>query len=189
MQAHSLNPLSLSQPNLISDLKLLQPEENKEWDEIDEDIMEDESDEDQFLQTEEIQPKENEIKDKLFFPHVRMEFETSEDAFSYFNAYARQRGFGTRRHSSRKSQKTGEIIGRRICFSFEGFQNSKKRDEEKQRKHLASRTGCKALTATKKTKSGIWVVSQVVDDHNHDFSIPSKALNYRSHRNLTVGEA
>ena len=151
----STNPLSLSQPNVMSDLKLFQPEKNKEWAEVDEDIIEDESDEDQFLQTEEIQQEENEVKDKLSCPHVSMEFETCEDALSYYNAYARQGGFGTRRHSSRKSQKTGEIIGRRICCSFEGFQNSKKRDEEKQRKHLTSRTGCKALMAIKTKKQRV----------------------------------
>ena len=133
--------------------------------------------------------EENEVRAKIPCPYVGMQFDSCEDAYSYYNAYAREKGFGTRKHTTRKSQRTGDTIGRRFCCSFQGFRNFRKGDEERQRIQADSGTGCQALIAIKKTKDGKWVALQVVETHNHPLTTPSKTRNHRSHGHISNGEA
>jgi len=45
------------------------------------------------------------------------------------------------------------------------------------------------MMAIKKGKNGGWIVSHVIEEHNHDLATPSKVHNFRSHRNIGDGHA
>lgn len=79
-----------------------------------------------------------------------MKFESLDDAFSFYNEYARESGFSARMSNSKKSKKTNEVIWKKfVCFK-EGQTNdswSKQVNSDQQRKKRARgdvRTGCKS---------------------------------------------
>ncbi|KAF7814897.1 protein FAR1-RELATED SEQUENCE 5-like [Senna tora] len=62
---------------------------------------------------------EVEAKNSVMCPHVGMEFESHQEAYSYYNSYARCVGFATKRHTTRKSQRNGDVIVRtNLMMSF-----------------------------------------------------------------------
>ncbi|XP_073015535.1 protein FAR1-RELATED SEQUENCE 5-like [Primulina eburnea] len=50
-------------------------------------------------------------------PEIGMKFESLEEAFSFYNQYARKSGFSARMSNSKKSKKTNEVIWKKfVCF-------------------------------------------------------------------------
>ncbi|XP_010245235.1 PREDICTED: protein FAR1-RELATED SEQUENCE 5-like isoform X2 [Nelumbo nucifera] len=131
--------------------------------------------------------KENENNELC--PSIGMEFESQEEAYVFYNRYAIEMGFSARKSSTRKSQRTGEIIGRCFCCSLQGYRNaSSVRVVERKRLRPESRTGCKAMMSIRRKKGGRWVVSQVVKEHNHALTSPSKRHKLRSRRKIIEWE-
>ena len=69
--------------------------------------------------------KENRFDDQEFIPQVAddrkpkigMEFSSLEDAYSFYNQYAREAGFSSRNSTSRKNKMTNEVTWKQIvCF-------------------------------------------------------------------------
>nr|DAD18441.1 TPA_asm: hypothetical protein HUJ06_019904 [Nelumbo nucifera] len=110
-------------------------------------------------------------------PCVGMEFESEEEAYYFYNQYAREIGFSTRRSSTQKSRRTGDLIARSFCCSLQGYQEVKFNGiEEKKKIRSESRTGCKALMNIRK-KGAKWIVTRVVEEHNHALATTTKFKN------------
>nr|DAD18442.1 TPA_asm: hypothetical protein HUJ06_019905 [Nelumbo nucifera] len=109
-----------------------------------------------------------------FHPCVGMEFESEEDAYNFYNQYARGIGFSAWRSSTQKSKCTGDLIARSFCCSLQGYREIKSdRNEQKKRVPVESRTGCMALMNIRKTGTR-WIITRLVEEHNHILSTPRK---------------
>ncbi|OMO50386.1 hypothetical protein COLO4_38100 [Corchorus olitorius] len=70
-------------------------------------------------------------------PHVGMVFDSEEEAYDYYNRYAYQKGFSVRKGATRKSEKDGNVIGRRLFCAKEGFRQEKfKANEANKKRHF-----------------------------------------------------
>ncbi|XP_027329606.1 protein FAR1-RELATED SEQUENCE 7-like [Abrus precatorius] len=88
-------------------------------------------------------------------PYVGQEFNSPNEAYQFYHAYAANLGFGVRIGQLFRSKNDGLITSRRFVCSKEGFQHP-------------SRVGCGAYLRIKKQPSGKWVVDRLRKDHNHD---------------------
>ncbi|XP_010250207.1 PREDICTED: protein FAR1-RELATED SEQUENCE 6 [Nelumbo nucifera] len=110
-------------------------------------------------------------------PAVGMEFESYDEAYKFYNCYAKELGFGVRVKNSwfKKRGKEKYIVV--LCCSREGF----KRERGAKRSRPETRTGCPAMIRIKLMDSTVWRVIEVRLDHNHSNS-PASARFYKSHR-------
>lgn len=102
-------------------------------------------------------------------PHEGMEFESEQDAQTFYKEYAKRVGFRARVSSYYRSKRDNSIISRLIVCSKEGFRAKKDENsaEKLQRPRAITRIGCKAMIMVKKRDSGKWIVSKLVKNHNH----------------------
>ncbi|XP_031270750.1 protein FAR1-RELATED SEQUENCE 5-like [Pistacia vera] len=108
-------------------------------------------------------------------PYEGMMFESEEAAKAFYDEYARRVGFLTRIVSSRKSERDGSIISRRLACNKEGFNvNRQKSGRVRIRKRESIREGCKAMILVKREKPGRWVVTKFVREHNHTLVVSSE---------------
>ncbi|KAK1261778.1 Protein FAR1-RELATED SEQUENCE 6 [Acorus gramineus] len=122
-------------------------------------------------------------------PRVGVEFESHEDAYNFYKRYASQMGFRVRKYSRRRSQRNGEIIGHSFCCSLEGWRVVSSMDGETRKKYRPeTRLGCKAKMSIRKGKRGEWILSQIVEEHNHDLPTPSRRLKGKSQRKIIDGQ-
>ncbi|XP_073152019.1 protein FAR1-RELATED SEQUENCE 5-like [Henckelia pumila] len=135
--------------------------------------MEENSDDDQICMPEVV----DEIK-----PKIGMEFGSVDEAFLFYNHYAREAGFSTRINNSKKDKITNEVVWKQFVCSKEGHTDEKKKQpsDEKRRKERARsqvRTGCRSKISIVKAQSGTnWDVSAFQESHNHPLSTPSKQI-------------
>ncbi|XP_042465845.1 protein FAR1-RELATED SEQUENCE 5-like [Zingiber officinale] len=104
-------------------------------------------------------------------PQIGMEFPSLEEAFTFYNQYARESGFSARlgnRHTDEKRKKVAQV------------------DSVKERARGEVRTGCRAKLSLVKEQTGAnWIVTKFLESHNHPFSTPSKVHLLRSHRHVS----
>lgn len=101
-------------------------------------------------------------------PYVGMEFQSEEDARLFYNDYARRFGFTVRIMQCRRSEVDGRTLARRLGCNKQGFSPNLKGKMGKERKpRPRAREGCKASILFKLDKSGKWVVTRFVKEHNH----------------------
>lgn len=101
-------------------------------------------------------------------PYEGMEFESEDAAKIFYDKYARQVGFVMRVMSCRRSEKDGRILARRFGCNKEGYCVSIRGKFGAVRKPRPStREGCKAMIHVKYDKSGKWVITKFVKEHNH----------------------
>lgn len=109
-------------------------------------------------------------------PYVGMEFESEDEARDFYVEYARKLGFVVRMMQRRRSGIDGTTLARRLGCNKQGF-SPKVSDlgTEKQRRSRSSgaREGCKATILVKMEKSGKWVVTRFVKEHNHPLVLSS----------------
>ena len=106
--------------------------------------------------------------DMVVEPYEGMEFESEDAAKIFYDEYARQVGFVMRVMSCRRSERDGKILARRLGCNKEGHCVSIRGKFGPVRKPRAStREGCKAMIHVKYDKSGKWVITKFVKDHNH----------------------
>ncbi|XP_073048393.1 protein FAR1-RELATED SEQUENCE 5-like [Primulina eburnea] len=129
-------------------------------------------------------------------PSIGMRFDSLEDAFSFYNQYARESGFSARMSNSKKSKKTNEVVWKKfVCFK-EGHtddirwnKQGKNVESRKERARGETRTGCLSKISVVKEQTGPgWVVSNFIESHNHPLSTPSKVHLLRSHRNISASK-
>lgn len=107
-------------------------------------------------------------------PYEGMVFESEKEAKAFYDEYARREGFLTRIVSSRKSERDGSIISRRLVCNKEGFNlNSQKTGQVQIRKRESKREGCMAMILVKRDTPRKWVVTKFVREHNHPLVISS----------------
>uniref|UniRef100_A0A1J3FVX0 Protein FAR1-RELATED SEQUENCE n=1 Tax=Noccaea caerulescens TaxID=107243 RepID=A0A1J3FVX0_NOCCA len=110
-------------------------------------------------------------------PATGMEFESYDDAYSYYNSYARELGFAIRVKSSWTKRNSKEKRGAVLCCNCEGFKMVKEANSRRKE----TRTGCQAMIRLRLVEFDRWKVDQVKLDHNHSFD-PERAHNSKSHK-------
>ncbi|XP_042398920.1 protein FAR1-RELATED SEQUENCE 5-like [Zingiber officinale] len=124
-----------------------------------------------------------------------MEFSSIEEAFSFYNQYARESGFSARINNSKKNKMTNEVVWKTfVCFK-EGHTNDQRNKQAngdqrtRERARGEVRTGCKSkISLVKKQTGPNWVVTNFMEGHNHPLSTPSKVHLLRSHRNVSTAK-
>lgn len=115
-------------------------------------------------------------------PVVGMEFESYEDAYHYYNCYAKELGFGIRVKSSWTKRNSKEKRGAVLCCNCEGFKTVK----EASNRRKETRTGCLAMIRLRLVESNRWKVDEIKLEHNHLFD-PERAQNSKSHKKMDAG--
>ncbi|XP_020274306.1 uncharacterized protein LOC109848968 isoform X2 [Asparagus officinalis] len=102
-------------------------------------------------------------------PHEGMEFESEQEAQTFYKEYAKRVGFRARVSSYYRSKRDNSIISRLIVCSKEGFRAKKDESgkDKLQRPRAITRIGCKAMIMVKRRDSGKWIVSKLIKNHNH----------------------
>lgn len=101
-------------------------------------------------------------------PYVGMEFGSEEDARKFYVDYARRVGFVVRIMQRRRSGIDGRTLARRLGCNKQGFSpNNKGILGPEKKPRPSAREGCKATILVKFEKSGKWIVTRFVKDHNH----------------------
>ncbi|XP_072968514.1 protein FAR1-RELATED SEQUENCE 5-like [Typha angustifolia] len=113
-------------------------------------------------------------------PKVGMIFHSEEQAYGFYNSYAKRKGFSVRKgHLSRR--KDGSIRDRHYVCSNEGTRQEHRTHVTKKPRPL-ERTNCLARIEFKVNRDNIWVVNKFFDEHNHPLASPNKTHMLRSHR-------
>lgn len=116
----------------------------------------------------------------LLEPYEGMEFESEDAATAFYDDYATQVGFIMRVMACRRSEVDGRILSRRLGCNKEGRCNSTKGKHGPLRKPRTSgREGCKAMILVKIEKSGKWVVTRFVKDHNHPLGVSTRERRHK----------
>ncbi|GMH17647.1 hypothetical protein Nepgr_019488 [Nepenthes gracilis] len=115
-------------------------------------------------------------------PVVGMEFDSYDDAYNYYNSYAKELGFAIRVKSSWTKRNSKEKRGAVLCCNCEGFKTAK--DASNRRKE--TRTGCLSMIRLRLVESNRWRVDEVKLEHNHLFD-PERAQNSKSHKKIEAG--
>ena len=96
-------------------------------------------------------------------PAVGMEFESYDDAYNYYNCYAKEVGFRVRVKNSWFKRNSREKYGAVLCCSSQGF----KRIKDVNRLRKETRTDCPAMIRMRLVDSKRWRVLEVTLEHNH----------------------
>lgn len=105
---------------------------------------------------------------EILEPYVSMEFDSEDDARRYYTDYAKRVGFLVRVMQRRRSEIDGRTLARRLGCNKQGFSpNTKGKIGPGRKTRPSSREGCKATILFKLEKSGKWVVTRFVKEHNH----------------------
>ncbi|XP_073525555.1 uncharacterized protein [Phyllobates terribilis] len=105
-------------------------------------------------------------------PSPGMEFESYDDAYNYYNCYAKEIGFRVRVKNSWFKRHSKEKYGAVLCCSSQGF----KRIKDSHRLREETRTGCPAMIRMRLVQSKRWRFLQVILEHNHSFWVKSPKL-------------
>ncbi|KAL9244694.1 hypothetical protein vseg_018445 [Gypsophila vaccaria] len=116
-------------------------------------------------------------------PVEGMEFESYDDAYQYYNSYAKELGFAIRVKSSWTKRNSKEKRGAVLCCNCEGFKTFK----EVACRRKETRTGCLAMIRLRLSESNRWRVDEVKLEHNHSFDL-EMAQSSKSHKMSEVGE-
>ncbi|CAI9268498.1 unnamed protein product [Lactuca saligna] len=86
-------------------------------------------------------------------------FDTTDDAYNFYNDYAFVHGYGIRIHTTCKNKGTNEPYRKTLVYDKEGFKwedgNTSIGNEKKRRREV--RIGCKAMFRISKKKDGKWL--------------------------------
>ncbi|XP_030550658.1 protein FAR-RED IMPAIRED RESPONSE 1 [Rhodamnia argentea] len=139
-------------------------------------------------------------------PHDGMEFESKEEAFSFYREHAKSAGFTAIIKASRRSRISGKFIDAKFACTRYGNKREpavdamaepisttdimaipvkKKRGRTNQ---SGSKTDCKAGMHVKRMKDGRWVIHSLIKEHNHEI-FPDDAYFFRCHGNSDQGES
>ncbi|KAF5178273.1 Gata transcription factor [Thalictrum thalictroides] len=119
-------------------------------------------------------------------PKLGMVFQSDDQAYDYYNRYARSVGFSIRRSSTtHRADRT--VSKRTFCCSQEGKYRSHSRGPPKKQRSN-TRTDCKACFAIKIQGDGNYSLVEFVEEHNHELVPPSEVHILRSHRKSVGNE-
>lgn len=138
-------------------------------------------------------------------PQEGMEFESKEEAFSFYKEYAKSVGFATIIKASRRSRISGKFIDAKFVCTRYGNKRETNTAEtveavpnmdgttsipvKRKRGRINrswSKTDCKACMHVKRRQlDGRWVICSFIKEHNHEI-FPDEAYYFRGHRNLDL---
>lgn len=113
---------------------------------------------------------------------VGMEVKSDAEAYNLCNNYAFRNGFSLRKGHVRRDA-SGNIRQRNFVCSKEGFPVDEDLCDVKRCDRLETRTGCKALMRFT-VSNGVWVISHINFEHNHELAKPEERQYLRSCRKI-----
>lgn len=141
---------------------------------------------------------------KISEPHDGMEFDSKEEAFSYYKEYAKSLGFSAIIKASRRSRISGKFIDAKFACTRYGNKREPSTAEatsslsntddmstipvkrKRGRVNLSSaKTDCKACMHVKIRQDGRWIICSFIKEHNHEI-LPDHAYYFRRHGNLDL---
>ena len=111
-----------------------------------------------------------------------MNFQSEEEAYKFYNSYARTKGFSIRK-VHKKHRADGTVCSRYLVCSNEGVKATHATHVTK-KERATTRTCCSARLQFNISREGIWTIQKVVLDHNHGLVTPDKTHMLRSQRQL-----
>ncbi|XP_020243165.1 protein FAR1-RELATED SEQUENCE 5-like [Asparagus officinalis] len=121
-------------------------------------------------------------------PYIGMKFSTHEEAYNFYNAYARLKGFSVRKGHTTWSRKKVAIISRIYVCDKEGFKFLKDKREDGRNVVRKFDTRCgrnvrMVIGLDRSTEK--WVVRNLNINHNgHPLTTPNRVKKHYSHRTL-----
>ncbi|KAH7515329.1 hypothetical protein FEM48_Zijuj10G0015000 [Ziziphus jujuba var. spinosa] len=140
---------------------------------------------------------------KTLEPHDGMEFESKEEAFSFYKEYAKSVGFAVIIKASRRSRISGKFIDAKFActrygnkqesisaetpegVSMEGLTIFPIKRKRGRINRSWAKTDCKACMHVKRRQDGRWIIHTCIKEHNHEI-FPDQAYYFRGHRNLDL---
>ncbi|KAJ3700703.1 hypothetical protein LUZ61_004408 [Rhynchospora tenuis] len=113
-----------------------------------------------------------------------MTFSSENEAFEFFNDYAKRKGFSVMKSIIKRDKTNAAIKYRQFYCSRHGFREKKHIDKpNRKRQHkLLTRCGCPVKFCVRLDKRiGMWWVQDFIDCHNHDLAAIDAAPFLRSH--------
>ncbi|KAK8958056.1 Protein FAR1-RELATED SEQUENCE 5 [Platanthera zijinensis] len=124
-----------------------------------------------------------------YTPSKGMEFASEEEAYTFYNEYARRAYFGIRKEYGNKCRKTKVLTSRRLVCDREGLRGKDVRDHKTNRARAKSRCGCDArMTVILNRDTKKYIVSEFVQEHNHQLHHSSTVHMIRSQRKMSVAQ-
>ncbi|KAF8408600.1 hypothetical protein HHK36_004663 [Tetracentron sinense] len=120
--------------------------------------------------------------DAIFEPCTGMIFESHEEAYIFYQEYAKFIGFSATTKNSRRSRASREFIDAKFACSRYG---SKRKSYKAIHQRSCLKIGCKASMHVKRRKDGKWVIHNFVKEHNHEL-VPALAYYSQRHRNSNL---
>ncbi|XAR58790.1 hypothetical protein NMG60_11014330 [Bertholletia excelsa] len=113
---------------------------------------------------------------EILEPYVGMEFDSEDAARKFYFDYARRIGFVVRLMQRRRSEIDGRTLSRRLGCNKQGFSPSYGITGPDKNSRPPTREGCNATILVKLEKSGKWIVSRFVKEHNHPLVVTEQGL-------------
>ncbi|KDP33573.1 hypothetical protein JCGZ_07144 [Jatropha curcas] len=120
-------------------------------------------------------------KKELLPPTVGLEFDSFDEAYDFYNVYAKEQGFGIRVSNSWFRSKRKERYRAKLSCSSAGF----KKKSEANNPRPETRTGCPAMIVIRLVDSKRWRIVEVELAHNHPVSPQVKRF-YKSHKKMIL---
>ncbi|XAR51953.1 hypothetical protein NMG60_11006765 [Bertholletia excelsa] len=128
-----------------------------------------------FAQAVEAELSNKSVEDGV--PKLGMGFDSEENAYEFYNAYAAQVGFSVRKDYVNRSKVDGAVASRRQ----KGFNVKRPRKE--------MRIGCLAQLIIARQHDGIYRITHFEEKHNHELVPPCRIHLLRSQKRSTVVQA
>ncbi|KAK1550107.1 hypothetical protein Q3G72_013813 [Acer saccharum] len=122
---------------------------------------------------------EDDDYEKSLEPYKGMEFDSQDDAYSFYLKYSKFIGFGISKKSSRRSKISGEFIDVKIVCTRYGL----KKEKDVSGTRHSQKVDCKAILHVKKNSNGKWYAHNFVKDHTHEL-FPAHAHYLPCHRSI-----
>ncbi|XP_042479090.1 protein FAR1-RELATED SEQUENCE 5-like [Macadamia integrifolia] len=119
-------------------------------------------------------------------PFIGKEFDGLEEAYDFYNTYAKEMGFGIRNYRTERSRVDNRILCKLFVCANQGFkcENDKRRKGKIYVPRATRKTDCKACMRVK-LRNEKWVVDRWVSEHNHELLSPTEVYKLRSHKKMT----
>ncbi|KAI3984055.1 hypothetical protein MKX01_035182 [Papaver californicum] len=119
-------------------------------------------------------------------PFVGLRFSSEDEAYEFYNAYAKEKGFSIRKSHIQRSRVDRSVISREYVCANQGFRsmNDRRYKGKVVRPRRETRVDCRAAMSIKR-RSTKWIVDKFHKEHNHGLVDPAKAEKLRSHRKIT----
>ncbi|XP_057544478.1 protein FAR-RED ELONGATED HYPOCOTYL 3 isoform X1 [Amaranthus tricolor] len=127
-------------------------------------------------------------------PLAGMEFVSHQEAYAFYQEYARSMGFNTAIQNSRRSKTSREFIDAKFACSRYGTkreydkgnrprirQCNKQEPESATGRRSCGKTNCKASMHVKRRPDGRWVIHSFIKEHNHEL-LPAQAVSEQTRK-------